>query len=149
MRSLAGRASASAKEIKTLIGNSAEQVEAGTALVAQAGHIIQDMVQSVKDVSAIVGEIAVATSEQSGRIGSISHAVTQLDDTLQQNAAMVEESAAASENLKEQTRNLTHIVNTFRLSRDEPGYGGAASVNGAAASPRSALAARPPLLSNR
>ena len=145
VRSLAGRASASAKEIKTLIGNSAEQVEAGTALVAQAGHIIQDMVQSVKDVSAIVGEIAVATSEQSGRIGSISHAVTQLDDTLQQNAAMVEESAAASENLKEQTRNLTYIVNTFRLSRDEPG----ASVNGAAASPRSALAARPPLLSNR
>ena len=84
VRSLAGRAAASAKEIKTLIGNSTDQVEAGTALVAQAGHIIQDMVQSVKDVSAIVGEIAVATGEQSGRIGSISHAVTQLDDTLQQ-----------------------------------------------------------------
>ncbi len=122
VRSLAGRAAASAKEIKALISNSTEQVEAGTALVAQAGHIIQDMVQSVKDVSTIVGEIAVATGEQSGRIGSISHAVTQLDDTLQQNAAMVEESAAASENLKDQARNLTHIVNTFRLSRDEPGY---------------------------
>ncbi len=120
VRNLAGRAAASAKEIKTLIGNSSEQVEAGSALVAQAGHIIQDMVQSVKDVSAIVGEIAVATGEQSGRIGSISHAVTQLDDTLQQNAAMVEESAAASENLKEQARNLTHIVSTFRLSRTEP-----------------------------
>ncbi len=121
VRNLAGRAAASAKEIKTLIGNSTEQVEAGTALVAQAGHIIQDMVQSVKDVSAIVGEIAVATGEQSGRIGSISHAVTQLDDTLQQNAAMVEQSAAASENLKEQARNLTHIVHAFRLSRDAPG----------------------------
>lgn len=70
----------------------------------------------------IVGEIAVATGEQSGRISSISHAVTQLDDTLQQNAAMVEQSAAASENLKDQARNLTHIVSTFRLSRDEPGY---------------------------
>jgi methyl-accepting chemotaxis protein len=122
VRSLAGRAAASAKEIKTLIGNSTEQVEAGTALVAQAGSIIQDMVQSVKEVSTIVGEIAVATGEQSGRIGSISHAVTQLDDTLQQNAAMVEESAAASENLKDQALNLTHIVSTFRLSRDEVGY---------------------------
>ena len=122
VRNLAGRAAASAKEIKILIGNSTEQVEAGTALVGQAGQIIQEMVQSVKDVSTIVGEIAVATGEQSGRIGSISHAVTQLDDTLQQNAAMVEESAAASENLKEQARNLTHIVSTFRLSRDEPGY---------------------------
>jgi methyl-accepting chemotaxis protein len=122
VRNLAGRAAASAKEIKALISNSTEQVEAGTALVAQAGQIIQDMVQSVKDVSTIVGEIAVATGEQSGRIGSISNAVTQLDDTLQQNAAMVEESAAASENLKEQARNLTHIVSTFRLSRDEPDY---------------------------
>ena len=122
VRNLAGRAAASAKEIKALISNSTEQVEAGTALVAQAGQIIQDMVQSVKDVSTIVGEIAVATGEQSGRIGSISNAVTQLDDTLQQNAAMVEESAGASENLKEQARNLTHIVSTFRLSRDEPDY---------------------------
>ena len=148
VRSLAGRAAASAKEIKTLIGNSTEQVEAGTALVAQAGHIIQDMVQSVKDVSAIVGEIAVATGEQSGRIGSISHAVTQLDDTLQQNAAMVEESAAASENLKEQARNLTHIVNTFRLSRDDPGYRAAASANAVPTSRNQALAAPPRLLSN-
>ncbi|MES2583286.1 MAG: methyl-accepting chemotaxis protein [Pseudomonadota bacterium] len=132
VRNLAGRAAASAKEIKTLIGNSTEHVEAGTALVAQAGHIIQGMVQSVKDVSAIVGEIAVATGEQSGRIGSISHAVTQLDDTLQQNAAMVEESAAASENLKEQARNLTRIVNTFTLSRDETGYASRTTVgNGA------------------
>ena len=149
VRSLAGRASASAKEIKTLIGNSTEQVEAGTALVAQAGHIIQDMVQSVKDVSAVVSEIAVATSEQSGRIGSISHAVTQLDDTLQQNAAMVEESAAASENLKEQTLSLTHIVSTFRLSRDEPGYGGAATVNATGGLPRQDSSARLARLSSR
>ncbi len=117
VRSLAGRAAASAKEIKTLISNSTEQVEAGSALVTQAGAIIEEMVQSVKDVSSIVGDIAVASGEQSGRIGSVSDAVTQLDGTLQQNAAMVEESAAASENLKEQASNLTHIVNTFRLSR--------------------------------
>ncbi|MBI2748901.1 MAG: HAMP domain-containing protein [Burkholderiales bacterium] len=120
VRSLAGRAAASAKEIKGLIDNSTEQVEAGTALVAQAGEIIQDMERSVKNVSAIVHEIAVATGEQSGRIGSISQAVKQLDDTLQQNAAMVEESAGASENLKEQARKLTHIVSTFQLNHAEP-----------------------------
>jgi methyl-accepting chemotaxis protein len=119
VRNLAGRAAASAKEIKVLIGSSSEQVQAGSALVTQAGSIIEQMVQSVKDVSAIVGEIAVAAAQQSGGIGSVSDAVTQLDGTLQQNAAMVEESAAASENLKEQASNLTHIVNTFRLSRND------------------------------
>jgi methyl-accepting chemotaxis protein len=119
VRSLAGRAAASAKEIKLLIDNSTVQVDAGAALVAQAGGIIQDMERSVKNVSTIVGEIAVATGEQSGRIGAISLVVKQLDDTLQQNAAMVEESAGASENLKDQARKLTDIVRTFRLSRTE------------------------------
>jgi len=118
VRSLAGRAAASAKEIKVLIGSSSEHVQAGSTLVTQAGSIIEQMVQSVKDVSTIVGEMAVAAAQQSGGIGSVSDAVTQLDSTLQQNAAMVEESAAASENLKEQASNLTHIVNTFRLSRN-------------------------------
>lgn len=117
VRNLAGRAAASAKEIKALISNSTEQVEAGGTLVAQAGRIIQEMVQSVKVVSTIVEDISKATGEQSHRIGSITNAVTELDDTLQQNAAMVEESAAASDNLKEQALSLTGIVRTFRLSR--------------------------------
>jgi methyl-accepting chemotaxis protein len=120
VRSLAGRAAASAKEIKALIDNSTEHVEAGSALVTRAGHIIQDMVQSVKDVSAVVGEITVATGEQSGSIDSMTTAVTQLENTVQQNAAMVEQSAAASENLKEQARVLTTLVSSFRLSRTEP-----------------------------
>jgi methyl-accepting chemotaxis protein len=149
VRNLAGRAAASAKEIKTLIGNSSEQVEAGSALVAQAGHIIQDMVQSVKDVSTLVGEIAVATGEQSGRIGSISHAVTQLDDTLQQNAAMVEESAAASENLQEQARKLTRIVKTFHLSRSEPGYASATAAGNTTTAGSNPVAVAPHLLLNR
>jgi methyl-accepting chemotaxis protein len=127
VRSLAGRAATSAKEIKTLISNSSEQVEAGRALVAQAGQIIQDMVKSVAEVSIIVAEIAVATGEQSESISSISHAVTQLDDTLQQNAAMVEQSAAASESLKEQARNLIAVVSTFRLNRSDTGYGEASA----------------------
>lgn len=122
VRSLAGRAAASAKEIKSLITASTEHVEAGNELVTQAGRIISDMVKSVQEVSTIVGEIASTVGEQSGRIGSIAHAVTDLDTTLQQNAAMVEESAAASENLKEQAVSLAHQVRSFHLSRDEPGY---------------------------
>ena len=122
VRSLAGRAAASAKEIKGLITASSEHVHAGNDLVAQAGTIIAEMVQSVQEVTGIVGEIAATTGEQSGRIGNISRAVTDLDTALQQNAAMVEESAAASENLKEQAVFLTHQIHNFHLTRDEPGY---------------------------
>ena len=119
---MAGRAGAAAKEIKTLINNSTEHVEAGTTLVAQAGEIIQDMDRAVKHVSSIVNEIAVATGEQSTRISAISHTVTQIDDTQQQNAAMVEQSAAASDSLTEQAHQLTEIVRAFRLTRDEAGH---------------------------
>ena len=122
VRSLAGRAAASAKEIKGLITASSEHVQAGSELVTQAGDIISEMVKSVQEVSTIVEEIATTTGEQSGRIGNIAHAVADLDTTLQQNAAMVEESAAASENLKEQANSLAHQVHSFHLSRDEPGY---------------------------
>lgn len=58
VRSLAGRAAASAKEIKGLITASSEHVHAGNDLVAQAGTIIAEMVQSVQEVTGIVGEIA-------------------------------------------------------------------------------------------
>ena len=122
VRSLAGRASAAAKEIKTLINNSTEQVEAGTTLVTQAGDIIQDMDRAVKHVASIVNEIAVSTGEQSTRIGAISQTVTQIDDTQQQNAAMVEQSAAASDSLTEQAHRLTEIVSAFRLVRNEAGH---------------------------
>ncbi|MEO6852573.1 MAG: methyl-accepting chemotaxis protein, partial [Rhodoferax sp.] len=40
VRALAGRSAAAAKEIKTLIGTSIQQVEAGTHVVAQAGETI-------------------------------------------------------------------------------------------------------------
>jgi methyl-accepting chemotaxis protein len=122
VRSLAGRAAASAKEIKGLITSSSEHVEAGHELVTQAGQIISGMVQSVQEVSTLVGEIAATIGEQSGRVGSIAHAVTDLDSTLQQNAAMVEESAATSEQLKGQALSLTNQVRSFYLSRNEPGY---------------------------
>ncbi|MGQ0708681.1 MAG: methyl-accepting chemotaxis protein [Rhodoferax sp.] len=122
VRSLAGRAAASAKEIKGLITASGEHVQAGSELVAQAGGIISEMVQSVQQVTSIVGQIATTTSEQSGRIGAIAQTVAELDTTLQQNAAMVEQSAAASANLKEQAFSLTGQVHSFHLRRDEPGY---------------------------
>ena len=51
VRELAQRSPAAAKEIKTLIGGSVEQVEAGSRLVASAGHTMGDIVASVKKVS--------------------------------------------------------------------------------------------------
>ncbi|MBI5259915.1 MAG: MCP four helix bundle domain-containing protein [Burkholderiales bacterium] len=115
VRALAQRSATAAREIKGLIGESVDKVEAGTRLVDQAGHSIQDIVTQVQRVSMLIGEISSTSAEQTGGIGQISTAVNQLDHMTQQNAALVEESAAAAASLNQQAARLAETVALFRL----------------------------------
>ncbi len=119
VRSLAHRSAEAAKEIKTLITNSVEQVEQGTAQVDQAGTKMQEIVGAIKRVSDIVGEISAASVEQSAGVAQVGEAVTQMDQATQQNAALVEESAAAAESLKLQAQQLVLAVAVFRLGQGD------------------------------
>ena len=118
VRGLAGRAANAAREIKALINDSTQQVQAGATLVNHAGDCIAQLVQSVRQVSSIMAEITAATQEQSQRITEVSHSVGSLEEMTQQNAALVEEGAAAAESLKDQAGRLTQMVHTFRLTRE-------------------------------
>ena len=115
VRNLAQRSSQAAKEIKTLIGASVEQVNAGSMLVAQAGSTMNDIVASVQRVSDIISEITAASSEQSVGIDEINRAIGQMDAVTQQNAALVEEAAAAAESMQDQAHKLAQIVSVFKL----------------------------------
>jgi methyl-accepting chemotaxis protein len=106
VRSLAQRSAGAAKEIKTLITHSVEQVDRGTALVDQAGHTMEEIVAAIQRVSDIVGEISSASAEQSEGVGQVGQAIQQMDQITQQNAALVEESAAAAESLRSQAVQL-------------------------------------------
>ncbi len=116
VRSLAQRSAQAAKEIKTLIGRSVEQVELGTALVDQAGKTMGQIVASIQRVSDIVAEISSASAEQSSGVQQVGEAVSQMDQATQQNAALVEESAAAADSLKAQALQLVQAVAMFKLS---------------------------------
>ena len=116
VRALAQRSAGAAREIKTLIGASVEQVEAGTRLVSEAGGTMGEIVASVGQVTSIMAEISGATREQSQGIEQVNTAVAQLDQMTQQNASLVEESAAAAESLKEQANRLAEIVAAFKVS---------------------------------
>ena len=116
VRSLAQRSASAAKEIKTLIGDSVEKVEAGSRLVGDAGRSMQEIVVQVKRVSDLISEISSAAKEQTVGINQIGDAVGQLDQVTQQNAALVEESAAAAESLRMQAARLAEIVNVFKLN---------------------------------
>ncbi|WP_082836476.1 methyl-accepting chemotaxis protein [Acidovorax sp. GW101-3H11] len=125
VRSLAQRSSAAAKEIKALIGNSAEQVKAGADLAQQAGSTMQEVVNSVQRVSAVIEEISQASREQTDGIEQINEAVAQMDQGTQQNAALVEQATAAAAALQQQAHELNQVVAAFRLHEGghESGHG--------------------------
>ncbi len=116
VRNLAQRSAAAAKEIKTLIGDSVEKVDAGSKQVDQAGATMSEIVSAVKRVTDIMYEISSASKEQSSGIEQVNQAITQLDEVTQQNAALVEQAAAAAESMREQALNLARAVNTFKLA---------------------------------
>ncbi len=115
VRSLAQRSAEAAKEIKSLIVHSVEQVEGGTQLVEQAGKTMGEIVGAVQRVSDIVAEISSATGEQSMGVQQVGSAVSQMDQVTQQNAALVEECAAAAGSLQDQARRLVDVVAVSRL----------------------------------
>ncbi len=53
-----GRSAEAAKEIKTLIGNSVDKVDAGSRLVDEAGITMQHIVQEVQRVTDLIREIS-------------------------------------------------------------------------------------------
>jgi methyl-accepting chemotaxis protein len=115
VRNLAQRSAAAARQIKELIANSSSQVQAGTALVRNAGATMGDIVDSIASVRGKMLEIAQATSEQSTGIAQVTQAVGQMDQVTQQNAALVEEAAAAAGSLQQQAAQLADAVAVFTL----------------------------------
>jgi aerotaxis receptor len=115
VRSLAQSSASAAKEIKQLIGESVERVEAGGRQVDEAGRAMQDIVDQVTRVSALISTIGNATREQAAGISQVSQAVSELDRTTQQNAALVQRSAGASDSLEKQATQLVQAVAVFRM----------------------------------
>lgn len=119
VRNLAQRSAAAAKEIKSLIRDSVEKVDAGSQLVSQAGATMEEIVSSVKRVTDIMAEITLASQEQSAGIEQVNQAIGQMDQSTQQNAALVEQAAAAAGSLQDQADQLARVVSVFVL--DESG----------------------------
>ncbi|MDY7579601.1 methyl-accepting chemotaxis protein [Herbaspirillum sp. RTI4] len=124
VRSLAQRSASAAKEIKILIGDSVDKVDAGGQLVDEAGKTMGDIVSSVQHVASIMSQITAASQVQSAGIAEVNNAVGQIDEITQQNAALVEEAAAAAESLQEQSQLLARSIGIFKLQGHALTYSG-------------------------
>ncbi len=96
VRELTQRSATAAKEIKSLIVTSGEQVRTGVALVGDTGKSLEVMVAEVQEINT---------------------AVNTIDQGTQQNAAMVEESTAASHSPASEADALNKLIAQFNLGR--------------------------------
>ncbi|MGI4943752.1 MAG: methyl-accepting chemotaxis protein [Janthinobacterium lividum] len=115
VRALAQRSADAAREIKTLISTSSQQVDRGVTLVAQAGQALERIALQVGTISGVVSSIAASAEEQAGGLAQVNIAINQMDQVTQQNAAMVEQTTAATHSLAGEAGVLTDLTGEFQV----------------------------------
>jgi methyl-accepting chemotaxis protein len=116
VRALAQRSADAAKDVKTKILASSEQVEAGVMLVSETGKALQRIITRIGEISTLVSTIAQSAEHQATGLQQVNTAVSEMDGVTQQNAAMVEEATAAARSLAEEADRLTSEVARFRTA---------------------------------
>jgi methyl-accepting chemotaxis protein len=117
VRSLAQHSAGAAREIKQLIGESAEQIRAGTGIAGAAGDTMRAVLDKVQGVASLLGTIHGASEQQALGVAEVGRAIAEIDASTQQNAAMVEQAAAAAASMREQAGALAQLVATFQVRK--------------------------------
>ena len=120
VRNLAQRSASAAKEIKSLIEDSAQKVDAGTELVNRSGATLEEINGAVRRVSDLVGQIALASREQSAGIEQVNIAITRLDKVTQQNAALAQEASVAAADLNRRAQEMEARTAWFKVGEAMP-----------------------------
>ena len=119
VRGLAHRSAEAAKNIKSLIAVTTENVTQGATVVNQAEQNMHEIVSGAIVVSKLMGEIAVSTLEQEKGISQITLALSELEKVTQSNVTMVEELAGSSDILKNRVIELQARTSKFRLADNQ------------------------------
>jgi methyl-accepting chemotaxis protein len=118
VRELAQRSADAARQIKSLIDKSTDEVANGSALVQETGAVLAAISQQIVAISGHVNTIATASADQSAALQEVNGSVNQMDQMTQQNASMVAETTAASRALAAEADTLMSMVEQFRLEKN-------------------------------
>jgi len=119
VRNLASRSDGAAKSTKQLIDSSVAAARDGSVAVEQVTAALNRANEIAGGVTARMSSVVEAVEKQTASIAQLTIGVDQISSVVQTNSASSEESAAASEELSSQADMLKHLVDTFRLERDE------------------------------
>nr|WP_236347631.1 methyl-accepting chemotaxis protein [Enterobacter cancerogenus] len=137
VRSLAHRSAEAAKNIKSLIDVTSNNVTQGATVVAEAERNMHEIVAGSGNVSRLMDDISSSTAEQEKGISQITLALSELERVTQSNVAMVEELNGSSDVLRNQVIELQTRTRNFRLdNNDQPGAQAPQSLRPLVFSPR-------------
>ncbi len=117
VRALAQRAAEAAKEIKSLVAASSQEVTDGVTLVSKSADSLSLIEKSVAEIDRAVSSIAAEASAQASGLAEVTTAITQMDQMTQQNASMAEEATAASQSLATEGEQLSRLIKQFAVSK--------------------------------
>jgi methyl-accepting chemotaxis protein len=110
VRNLALRSASAARETAEKIEDSIQKSSAGVQINAKVSLSLADIVSKARQADQLVAQISIASNEQSQGIDQINSSVSQMDAMTQNNAAGAEESANVSADLRNQSTQLTQLV---------------------------------------
>lgn len=110
VRSLAQRASQSAKEISTLIQEASKNSQASSSQVLQSHELFSKVLESISKLNYITKEIAAGSKEQSMGLRQISEELNHLDTISQNNSKEAMETSNTAQELASQTKILSSSI---------------------------------------
>lgn len=122
VRALSQRTHEAAREIKTLIQDSHQQVDEGVRSVAETGRAAREAATAVDAMNALIARIGAAVQQQSSGVGEVNASVSSIDALTQHNSALVEQLSAAAASLAQQAQTVVQSVRIFRIGRGEAAH---------------------------
>ncbi len=117
VRALAQRSADAAREIKTLVATTKNQVEAGVEMVAKTQGAIADIVLQVGDISGTVSDIAARTDRQASELAGIAGSVAALGADIGNTASVARQSSEGSDDLHKVILELGATIREFHIER--------------------------------
>lgn len=115
VRELAQRSAKAAKEIKSLISASSDQVKRGVKLVGDVGSALLDVTAKVGEIDKVLSEMARSSQEQATGLAEVNIAVNQMDQVTQMNAAMLSKATDAASRLRTAAADMSALIGEFRI----------------------------------
>ena len=115
VRSLAGRSQAASAEVRRLIADSSNKVNATVIGIREVGMLMDSVVTGIREVTMNVDAIAEGSAKQSVSLEEVVQAVGDLDKVTNENAAMVERTSHRSNRLTARSRQMEQAVKHIQL----------------------------------